>query len=155
MHTWRQVLLLRDAAQQAAERLPLREGERGADSLIVFSSNPANGVQNLTAFASQMERVDTTILGTVAPLDQPPLLQFVEESNEPARRETEHCRQRLLADPGARVNQAQHSCVRRGEVQMDQPSGKRRGGVCTNLGEQKRGRLRRPGGSCHVAPIIA
>jgi hypothetical protein len=73
-----------DPAQQRVELLPLLEGERGADLIIVLARDPSDLFQCFPAGCRQLERVGSPIPGVPAAGDEALLLQLIHEGDQPA-----------------------------------------------------------------------
>jgi hypothetical protein len=107
--TWREALLIGDPPEQAAQGFALFGRERRADGVVVFSGDLDDGLEDLAAFAGEVERVDAAILGAAAALDQAALFELVDEEDEAARGEAEEGAQGLLADAGGCVDEAERA----------------------------------------------
>jgi hypothetical protein len=121
MHTGREPLLIGDPPEQATQRLALIRRERRARCVVVFSGDLSDVLESRSALASQMERIDSTILGAATALDQVALLQLIDEEYQSARWKTEHRAQGLLADARAGADEAKRACMGRSETERGQP----------------------------------
>jgi hypothetical protein len=84
VHSGRQLVVVGDPAQQRVELLPLLDGERGADLIIVLTRDLPDPLQCVPAGCGQVERIGSPIPWILAPGDQSVFLQFIHKGDQPA-----------------------------------------------------------------------
>src|SRR5262249_5174783 len=108
-----------------------------ADRVVVRARDLPDCLVHLPTLAREVQRVDAPISGTVAPLDEPTLLELIDENDETAGQDTQDGAQRLLADSRTHVDDSQRACVCRSEPQDGQPFCKLSRCMRTDLRNQK------------------
>jgi len=151
MDPGREPLVARDALQQTCELRPLFGRERGAQGLLVRPGYPSDVRHRLRAPRRHVERIDAPVLGMVAPLDEPPLLELVDEDDEAARHDRELRRELLLAEAGASRDRAKDPGVGARELERSEPLPEAGCGVRADLCEEE-GRRAGAAGGVRAAP---
>jgi len=85
MRKRQQPLLIGDTLQQAGKLLLLIGGKRGQKHALVCTGDPAQRRQRNLPCLSQAKGIIASVRLVRPPLDQPFRLQFVDESDKPAR----------------------------------------------------------------------
>jgi hypothetical protein len=91
--------------------------ERRTQCALMLSRNLGNVLQNLAAFARQVQRVAPPIARLIAAFHQAALFQIVDQRDEAAGRDAELRSKRLLADPFCGLNDSKNSSISRNELE--------------------------------------
>ncbi|HSY23726.1 MAG TPA: hypothetical protein VK841_16475 [Polyangiaceae bacterium] len=142
VHSGGEFLVVSDPGQHGPQKVPLLLRERRANRVVVCTRHAADLHHRPRAFLGQVNRVDAPVLGVIPPLDEPALLELVEERDEPARHHPQQESERLLADPGVAGDRAQRSSVRGDEIELLEARRKQCGGSRADLRKQKCGPAR-------------
>jgi hypothetical protein len=137
-----QALLVRDALQEAGELRPLLRVERGAQVVVVSAAELPHRRQHLPAAVGEVQRVMPPVGGTGPSLDEPLVIERVEDGDNPARHHPHVRRDRLLTAPRRPGDHAQQTRLRRREAERFDALGKPAGRVRADLRNQERGALR-------------
>src|SRR5262245_9286336 len=76
-----------------------------AELAFKFTGNPADADQRPAAGLREVQPVAPSIRMVIEPLNELPPFELVQQQHEPARKDSEHVAELLLAEPGIR---AQH-----------------------------------------------
>ena len=140
MYARRQPLLIGDARKEIDELRALCGREGCARCLVVGSRDAPDLAHRLLPFGRQVQRIDAPILGVIATLDEPAFLELVDEDDQPARKDRERPRERLLTEPRARRDRAQDAGVRPRQLERGEPFAEPGRRVIADLRQEERRR---------------
>jgi hypothetical protein len=133
-------LLVGDALQQRRQLVAFLVRERRTQCPLMLSRNLGNVLQDLAAFARQVQRVAPPIARLIAAFQQAALFQVVDQRDQAAGRDAELSSKRLLADPFCGLNDSKNSGISRNELECPKSFGKGRGSMASNLRQEERRR---------------
>jgi hypothetical protein len=103
MYAARQTLFVRNPLQKSRELSLFVVGEGGQQNSLVFARDFANFLQGRAALLGEVQRVTATILRIISPLGELSRFQLVNERDQTTGDHPEVGGERLLRDPGSRV----------------------------------------------------
>jgi hypothetical protein len=137
MYAVPQPLLDRDTLQQLEQLPALSHGQRGQQAALGVATDALEPGDQDLALTGEVQRVDPAVAGTAAALDQPTLLEVVEQRDHPARGHPELVRDRLLAATRVLSHYPEYANMCWADPQRGDEFGEYGGGVSTYLGEQE------------------
>lgn len=105
--------MLGQPGQQRAQRRPVLGVEPGAHRVVVRPRDLADPGQQRVTGRGQVQGVQAPVVGVAPALDQPALVEAVDQGDEPARRRAEQAGQRLLRLPGTGGDRPEQAGLRR------------------------------------------
>ena len=111
MDAWRKSLLFRNSGQQAGQRFLFFGVKRGAQRVLMFARDSANGFEPLFSPGGKVQGIGTPVAGAGFSFEQAGPFHFVEHQDQSAGKHAEKPCQCLLADSRPRIDGAQDSGV--------------------------------------------
>lgn len=128
-----QSLLPHHPQEQRSQLIALHFAERGEQRVLMLARDVPDLIEHLPPLSGQVQSVRASVSRMVAPLDQAPVLELIEELDELARDDGESARERLLALSFGSRDRPQNAGMRRRQADWLQSFGKRRRGVAPDL----------------------
>jgi hypothetical protein len=121
MHAPAQSLLIGHAQQEGRQEASLFRIEGRKERVLMLARYLAYGLKNLPAARGHLQQIDSPVARVFEPLDQPAVLQLIDERHQPARKQAKPLCDFLLAGPGRGRDDAQSADVRWRQAQWSQP----------------------------------
>jgi hypothetical protein len=137
VNTWTKALFIGDALEEHGQLSALGLIERGTQGLLVVSGDLSEAFQNFTSLTRKVQRVAPAVTWLIASLHQFPLLEFVNQHDQPAGRDTQLRSQRLLADPFTGLDHSENTGVSRSQAKRRDALREFRCRVASNLRQQE------------------
>jgi hypothetical protein len=137
MHAWREPLLLRDALEKIGQPLALLRVEGGAKRILVLPSDGGDLRERASPLLGEDEGVGASVVGSERTLDQPALLEIVDQGDQAAGDDAEASGELPLAQARLDGDVAQEARVLGLQPERLQPLGEAGGRMRTDLREKE------------------
>jgi hypothetical protein len=128
-----------DLREEAEQLIELVAGQGGGDVGVVVPDHLAYGGDPVARAVGEVQLLLSSIGRAATAYDELPVLELVDQLDDPARCRPEALRERLLAQARLLSDDAQRADLRRGEVEVGQALGEACGDVGADPAQQQRG----------------
>lgn len=144
MHVDRETSRVGDPHKKILQKFDLLGVKAFCEGALMRLSERTDVPQNLLAVLGHKDLVDSSIGAAPTPLDEATPLKPIQHRNDPTRPHPDLLTESTLTNPGSTADQAEHTCVRRRDIQRQQCPLKTGRGIGTELREEEGDSMVRP-----------